>query len=329
MGHHARWNAFFQVLLIFAVFGVGSVADAEGEIVPPQPGWNGFRLDPALVPKDKVVIGAARDDVRDIDTPRFTNAKEASQWISPSTLVLGVRLGDVSRAYPERILDYHQVVNDDVGGQPIVVTWDPVSGVPLVFSRRLKGQSLHFSVSGLLYQSHSLIYDRETQSLWSPLMGVAIAGPLQGTTLKRVPFIKQPAHAWYSQNPETQFLEPPFPKQIDYRRSPFAAHWSSPDLPFPVDAKDERFHPKELVLGVSVDGVDRAYLGSVLTKAGGRIVDVVRGKKIRIEYDTENASFRWHAPEGLEVTEAYWFAWKAHHPETEVWDETLSGQFLE
>ena len=76
-----------------------------------------------------------------------------------------------------------------------------------------------------------------------------------------------------------------------------------------------------------MEGVDRAYLGSVLTKAGGRIVDVVGGKKIRIEYDTESASFRWDAPEGLEVTEAYWFAWKAHHPETEVWDETLLGQF--
>ena len=304
---------------LFAAEGAREPGSAVAESAEPGPAWNGFRLDDAVIPKEKFAIGGVRDGVRAIDSPRFVGAEEASQWVSPSMLVLGVQLGESARAYPERILDYHQVVNDEIGERPIVVTWDPVSGVPLVFSRRLGDRSLHFGVSGLLYQSHALIYDRETESLWSPFSGVAIAGPLKGEVLKRIPFSKEPAADWYSKHPRTRFLVRPFPKVIDYRRSPFAAHWSSPEIPFPVAATDPRFHPKEVVLGVSIGGVDRAYLGSVLTEAGGRIVDVVRGQKIRIEYDTETASFRWQAPDTLEVTEAYWFAWKAHRPETEVW----------
>ena len=304
---------------LFAEDGAREPSPAVSRSSEPGPAWNGFRLDGAVVPTEKLVIGGERDDVRAIDAPEFAAAKEASQWVSPSMLVLGVQLGDSARAYPERILDYHQVVNDEIGERPIVVTWDPVSGVPLVFSRRLGDRTLHFGVSGLLYQSHSLIYDRETESLWSPLMGVAIAGPLRGEALERISFSKEPAASWYSRHPRTRFLARPFLKAIDYRRSPFVAHWSSPEIPFPVAATDDRFHPKEVVLGVSIDGVHRAYLGSVLTEAGGRIVDVVGGQKIRIEYDTETSSFRWQAPDTLEVTEAYWFAWKAHRPETEVW----------
>lgn len=286
---------------------------------------NSFALVDPLVPREKLVVGGGRNDVRSVDSPSFSDAREASRWVSPSMLVLGVRVGEESRAYPERVLDYHQVVNDSLSGEPVLISWDPVSGVPLAFSRRQGDRVLQFGVSGLLHQSHSLLYDRETESLWSPLMGVAVAGPLKGSKLDRIPLVKQPARDWYAENPETTFLKRPFPEQIDYRRSPFIAHWSSPDVPFPVDARDERFHPKEMVLGVSTGDLHRAYLGSVLTEMGGRVVDVLGDQKIRIQYDTESASFRWEASPGLEATEAYWFAWKAHRPGTEIWDGAIES----
>ena len=114
-------------------------------------------------------------------------------------------------------------------------------------------------------------------------------------------------------------LERPFPKKIDYRRSPFEHYWVLDTVPHPVSSRDERFHQKAGVLGVSLGGKARAYLGPVLTAAGGRIVDEFQGHKIRIAYDVGTSAFSWEIPEEVEVTDAYWFAWKVLHPDTEVW----------
>jgi hypothetical protein len=89
---------------------------------------------------------------------------------------------------------------------------------------------------------------------------------------------------------------------------------------FPVKARDDRFHAKELVLGVVVDGRPRAYLGSLVTKAGGEVEDEFGGKKIRLVYSTDDGIYSYDVAEGVDVTEAYWFAWKAFHPDTEIWN---------
>ena len=86
-------------------------------------------------------------------------------------------------------------------------------------------------------------------------------------------------------------------------------------------AQDPRFHAKEIVLGVEVDGKSRAYLGSLLTRADHRAEDEFQGRRIRIEYDPDAAVFVWEAPDDVAVTDAYWFAWKAFHPDTEVWHD--------
>jgi hypothetical protein len=119
--------------------------------------------------------------------------------------------------------------------------------------------------------------------------------------------------------PHTTVLARPMPRRIDYRYSPFSSYWASETIPFPVAARDATYHPKEVVLGVEVGGESRAYLGSILTAAGGRIVDEIGGHKLRIAYEGEVANFIWDAPEELRVTDAYWFGWKAFHPDTQVW----------
>ena len=84
-------------------------------------------------------------------------------------------------------------------------------------------------------------------------------------------------------------------------------------------ARDPRFHAKELVVGVEAGGVKRAYLGSLVTAAGGRVEDRIGEHAIRIDYDSEAGAYRFAIPPDVQVTEAYWFAWKAFHPDTEVW----------
>jgi hypothetical protein len=280
---------------------------------------NGFDLAGAAVPREAILAGGPpRDGIPRVDEPRFASLETAT-WVAATSIVLGVEIAGDARAYPVHLLEYHQVVNDVVGGVPVVVTYDPIAGVPRVYRRELGGRLLRFGVSGLIYNANFLLYDLETESLWSQFLGRAIAGGLAGRVLARVAVRQEPLGAWAGRHPGTRVLERPLPERIDYRYSPYEVHWISEKIPFPVAARDDRFHPKELVVGVVVAGRGRAYLGSALTAAGGHAEDEIAGRRIRIDYDTNLAAFRWDAPADAEVTEAYWFAWKAFHPETEVW----------
>ena len=132
--------------------------------------------------------------------------------------------------------------------------------------------------------------------------------------------------AWLERQPRTRVLALPERRKIDYRRSPYSAYWISEKVPFPVRARDDRFHAKEVVLGVEHEGRARAYIGSILTRAGGRIVDDFASRRVRVSYDGGSGTFSYSAPDDVTVTSAYWFAWKNLHPQTEIWREDLAGE---
>jgi hypothetical protein len=291
------------------------------------PSRNGFDLSDSRVPVDQILRGTARDGARAVDAPRFVDLEAAARWVAPENAVLGLVLAGEARAYPEHLLDYHQVVNDRVGEHAVVVIWDPIAGIPLAFEREVDGRMLDFGVSGLVYRGHCLLYDRQTESLWLPIEGRAVAGPLAGAKWRRVRVVKRALASWAETHPETKILERPLLKQIDYRFSPFSAYWSSPRIPFPVGDVDPRFHPKEIVLGVSCGGDERAFLSSLVTAAGGRVVDEVGGVRLRVAYDPASATFFHDAGDQCTVIEAYWFAWQAFRPGVRVWQqaEVLEG----
>lgn len=239
--------------------------------------------------------------------------------------VIGVALEGVAHAYPVHLLERHQVVNDELGGVPLVVSYDPLTGVPMAQRRSVAGRVLSFGVSGLLYNAQFLLYDRETESLWAQYEGLAVAGPLAGQKLARVEVRQERLGVWVQRHPQTVVLARPERKRIDYRYSPYESYWVSEKLPFEVRARDDRYHPKEVVLGVAVAGKTRAYLGSILTSEGGRIVDEFEGQKIRIVYDSNSSTFQWEVPNEVSVTDAYWFAWKSLHPDTEIWQDRSQG----
>jgi hypothetical protein len=316
----ARAAALASALLAAATLAAAAVerpAPVAGGDERERP--NGFSLANATIGRDDIVRGGPpRDGIRSIDAPAFVPAADAT-WVDDATPVLGVVVKGDARAYPVHLMDYHQIANDVVGGVPLAVTWDPLTGAPLAFERTVDGRVLTFGVSGLLYNSGFLMYDRETESLWSQFLGRAVAGPLAGKTLARVRIRQEDMTSWRTRAGETRVLERPEPKQIDYRFSPFERYLVENDVRYPVKARDDRFHAKELVLGLVAGGKARAYLGSALTREGGWAEDVFQGRKIQIDYSTELSVFRWEVPEDVEVSEAYWFAWKAFHPDTEVW----------
>ena len=302
-------------------------AEAEPRRAPVDPRATlGFSLQGLRVRRDLVRAGApAPDLIRAVDEPRFA-PPDGARWVDGSTPVLGLELDGEAHAYPVHVIERHWAVNDVLGGVPVLAVFDPMSGAALAFERRVDGKTLRFGVSGLVYDAASLLYDHETRSLWSPLLGRAIAGPLAGKALPRLRLRREVLDVWLGRAPGSLVLVPPS-RHIDYRYSLYKAYWIEDRIPFPVAASDERFHAKELVLGVVAHGKARAYLGSLLTRAGGKIRDEFQGRELRILYNTDEATFTWEIPDDVAVTECYWFAWKAFHPDTEVWKDPGPGRW--
>ena len=164
---------------------------------------NGFDLQGSLVPAKEIRHGGPpRDGIPALDQPRFIPAASAS-YLKPDDRVLGMELNGIVKAYPIRILDWHEIANDDFNGQPVVVTYCPLCGTGMAFSAQIGGSRTTFGVSGLLYNSDVLLYDRQTDSLWSQLLGKAITGPLKGTELKLIPLRHTTWRAWKSEHPDT------------------------------------------------------------------------------------------------------------------------------
>jgi hypothetical protein len=310
-----RRRAWLPPLLLSAALAVPAGAEAPAAAAPEV---GGFRLTDLRVPQEHVLLGGPkRDEIQSVDAPRFASLEEAT-WVLAENPVIGVSLGGESHVYPVHLMERHQIVNDVLGGTPVVVTYDPLAGAPIAYERRADGRVLDFGVAGLLYNANFLMYDRATESLWSQIRGDAIAGALSGRRLPRVASRQETLASWLERHPDSRVLSPPSEK-LDYRYSPFTSYWLSNRAPSRVDAQDPRFHAKEVLVGVRKDGKARAYLGSLVTQAGGSVDDEFQGRKIHLEYSSRDASFRYEIPGDVEVTEAYWFAWKAFHPDTEVW----------
>jgi hypothetical protein len=282
---------------------------------------NGFALEPSDVPSDEIRKGGPpRDGIPALDGPALMPAA-AAPW-SDDEPVIGVQLGGESRAYPFAILVWHELVNDVLGEQPILVSYCPLCGTGIVFDRRVGGQTRRFGVSGLLYQSDLLMYDRETESLWSQISAAAVTGPSRGQRLKMLRARIEPWSAWRRRHPDTTVLSPETGHRRRYGESPYGDYAISEDVIerfFPPTRLDRRYHPKMPTLGLRIaGGPARAYPASELAQAGGSASEEFAGRHVRVSYDPEAQVFSVEAPDSVEVIEGFWFAWIAFHPKSSV-----------
>jgi hypothetical protein len=140
------------------------------------------------VPLSEIVSGGPqKDGIPAIDHPRFESAAQAGEWLDDRHPVMIVEAGDAAKAYPLGILIWHEIVNDEVGGRPITVTYCPLCNTALAFDRRLGDRVLDFGTTGKLRQSDLVMYDRQTESWWQQAVGEAIVGELTGQRLEPVP----------------------------------------------------------------------------------------------------------------------------------------------
>ncbi len=282
---------------------------------------NGFDLTGSIVPVHEILSGGPpRDGIPAIDSPKFLSGNKAASMNSRDP-VLGVSRNGINKAYPIAILNWHEIVNDQFGSEAIVVSFCPLCGSGVAFTATASGRARHFGVSGLLYNSDVLLYDRETDSLWSQLMGQAISGPLKGTPLKQITMAHTSWGDWLGRHPDTLVLSRNTGFKRDYERDPYAGYADSNGVIFPVSHKDPRFHPKERVIGVEIDGQAKAYPFSELAKSNGKINDQIGAQEFSIVYDDELQSGTILDQNSNEIvsTTVFWFAWYAFHPGTLVY----------
>ena len=170
--------------------------------------------------------GPPKDGIPSIDQPVFRSVAEAAD-LAPNDPVVGLEISGDARAYPLRVLIWHEIVNDRVGGLPVTVTYCPLCNSAVVFDRRLSGRILDFGTTGKLRNSDLVMYDRQTQSWWQQFTGEAIVGELTGSSLTLVPARLESFADFKSRHPDGKVLVPNNPNFRNYGRNPYVGYDSS------------------------------------------------------------------------------------------------------
>ncbi len=297
-----------SMLLIFLISGNSHAA------------FNGFQVQPHSIPLKEILSGGPpRDGIPAILTPHFLLADEAA-FLTPEDRVLGIQGKHQAKAYPIATLNWHEIVNDTLDGTPVVISYCPLCGTGMGFLRKVGNQLLTFGVSGLLYQSDVLMYDHQSESLWSQIAMEAVTGPLLGKHLEPIFLEHTTWKAWRERYPNTLVLSRQTGFSRDYSHDPYQHYALTDTLIFPPAKQDARLSPKEWVLGVEVSEEFKAYPFSALEEQGPAFSDSLNNQDYIVCWDNESRSAKVVDQQGkpLSTLTAYWFAWYTFHPETKV-----------
>lgn len=304
-------------LLSLLVVGIGLFTTAYAEPIK-----NGFNLADITIPADKVFIGGPpRDGIPSIDKPQFLKTSEAD-YLKDSDRILGINYKGEARAYPIRILNWHEIVNDQIQGDAVAVTYCPLCGSGIVYNAVINEKPYEFGVSGLLYNSDMLLYDRETETLWSQILSKAVSGKLVGTELEIIQSSHTSWKAWKDKYPDSKVLSLKTGYSRDYSRSPYGSYDDQTTTYFPVEFKSKRYHPKERVLGISLNGKHKVYpFAEIAKNKEGKFTDTFAGETLIIEFDAENRDGFIKNQQGKIVPSinTFWFAWYGFHPKGDIY----------
>lgn len=277
------------------------------------------------VPLEEIVGGGPpKDGIPSIDNPKFISVSEAGRFLSDKEPGIALEIRGVKRFYPFQILVWHEIVNDSIGGQRVLVTYCPLCLSGIVFDPVVKGERVEFGTSGKLWNSNLVMYDRETDSLWSQILGEAIVGEMTGTRLKVLPSDMTLFGDWKSVNPEGEVLSRDTGAVRFYGRDPYGDYYNTPGTFFPVGNKDDRLSEKDFVLGVVINGKAKAYWPESI-KQKGEVEDSFQGKTIIARYEKDIDAVRLFEKkqdgtlQRINPFPNFWFSWVAAHPDTELY----------
>lgn len=235
------------------------------------------------------VVAPHRDDIQPLDSPVFVTAQSADKWLSDEEKVALFRGSRGTLvAYPLMMLRWHQVVTDDVDGVPLMITFDPLSGVLAAYDRRVDDREFHFGTTGKVFNGNSLLFDRETESIWQQINGKSVSGLLLN---KQLPLLSVQMMEWGSVKDlysEVQVLSKNSVIGNDYSVNPYGNYELIHDIYYKVARLNDLFHPKSLTIALSVSGntsiLRKIYLLQDLKKIGV-VNERINGVSLVILYD--------------------------------------------
>lgn len=282
---------------------------------------SGFDFSKHSIPIEEIQSGGPpKDGIPALVAPKFIPTAKAT-YLKEDDRVLALADGKEAKAYPIKILNWHEVVNDTINGRPVVITYCPLCGTGMAFDSMINGKKFTFGVSGLLYNSDVLMYDHQTESLWSQIKQEAVTGPMTGTRLSPIFLIHTTWGEWRREHPDTKVVSTDTGYFRDYSRDPYEGYANSRRIWFPVGRQDDRLHPKEWILGVVIEKQAKAYPFSELAKGTGVLQDTFHGRSLRIHFksDSKTAFITDDKDNPISSVTGFWFAWYAFYPDTQVY----------
>lgn len=242
---------------------------------------------PSSVRVEEVVWGGVRvDGIPALVNPKMRSAKQADYLID-SEPVFGVGINGDYRAYPLRILDWHEMANDVVGGQSVALAYCTLCGSGVLYDTTVKGKTYVFGSSGFLFRSNKLMYDRQTQTLWNQLTGEPVIGKLVGSAikLKVLPVVVTSWGEWQRQHPTTKVVDIDTGHDRPYRvGATYGRYFGSPDTMFPVWRQSKALAKKARIFAIQVDDRAKAYPLDALNKANGVVNDTLGAQALVVVY---------------------------------------------
>ena len=265
----------FVPLLLFGLLIVASCAeDAVGVAragtgnTPSTPEW--------LIPVSSVVDGGTgKDGIPSIDNPKFRPAREIES-IPDWEFVIALKLGEEIRVYPHNIMNWHEIVNDQILGELFAVTYCPLTGTTLVWDSQ---EETTFGVSGLLYNSNLIPYDRRSGSYWSQMLNQSVSGARSGQTTLTLPAVEVRWGELKEDYPEARVLTTDTGFDRNYNSYPYGTYRTNDNLLFPISRRDNRIFLKDRVHGVQMGGITRVYQFSDFEERS-YLVDQIAGSYI-------------------------------------------------
>ncbi len=232
--------------------------------------------------------GPPKDGIPSIDEPKFVQFNAADSWIADEEPVIAFQHNGISRAYPLQVMIWHEIVNDQINGTPVLITFCPLCYSAIVFDRRIDGKVHEFGVSGFLRHSDMIMFDRKTESLWQQFTGEALVGDYTGTELTVLPSQIISYEQFKDAYPDGVVLSKDTGYQRTYGQNPYTGYDDINNTPFLMgNIEDDRLKPMEKVIGVRISDVQKAYPYS-LTKESIVINDTI-GQTPIVVFHTEGA----------------------------------------
>lgn len=274
-----------------------------------------------IVPPNEILSGGPpKDGIPSIDNPTYVSAKEADAWIADNELLLAINYKGINRAYPLQIMVWHEIVNDEIAGDHLLITYCPLCGSGIAYERTINNEPVEFGTSGNLWQSNLVMYDRKTDSLWTQIDGIAIVGELTKTQLNPVQIDTLTWRDWFAAHPQGEVLSQDTGFNRQYGNDPYGNYYEESFLMFPVDEQDNRIHAKTPILGFEINGSFKAYRESDAKQK--EIKDKIANVPITITATDagEVTAIRLDTNERLIPERSFWFAWYAFHPQTTLYE---------